>query len=153
GPARNPGSEVTPRDLRPGARGLERDVVLPEWARLLRFPDLLVCHRQVEVGVRKLRVRLDGAEEERDAELGLAALEHHVAEVVLRRGLARIDLERLSVELLGVLHVLTSEPDVAEVRVRDAEPRVELERLPIEVLGLVHGFGLLIELARLEVEL
>src|SRR5438045_1884808 len=85
------GLQMTLGDFGPSARRLERNVTLPERASLAGFADLLVGHRQVEVGVGELRVGLDGAVKQRHAELRLAALEHDVAQVVLRFGLASVD--------------------------------------------------------------
>ena len=70
-----------------------------------------------------------------------APLEHDVAEVVLRLGLARVDLERAAVELLGVGLFALAKADVAEVRVRDGEPRIELEGLAVERLGVFMVAG------------
>lgn len=59
-------SEVAPGDFAPGAVRLELDVAAPVRLCLLGVPRLLERHCQVEIGVGKLRVRLQGALKQRD---------------------------------------------------------------------------------------
>src|SRR5690606_23643407 len=133
-------------DLGPGAGRFELDIALPVRTRLGGFAKLLVRHGQVEVRVGKLRVRLDGAAKQRHALARLASLEHDITKVVLCLGLARIDLERFSVELLGAICVMATKANIPEIRVGYGEPRIQPNSLQIQLFCLVHGARLFVEL-------
>ena len=85
--------------------------------------------------------------------LRVAALEHHVAEVVVRLGLPVVDRNGGEVELLRGVILPAPEEDVAEVGVCDGEHGVELDGAMVERLGLVVRRWIFVEGARAHVEL
>jgi hypothetical protein len=105
------------------------------------------------MGVGEVAVGADGALEEDQRAGGVAALEQHVAEVVLGLGLVAIDLERVLVEPHRRRLVPAAERDVSEVRVGDGEGRIEIDRAAVERLGFVHRLRVFVERARARVEL
>src|SRR5437870_1248418 len=107
-------SEVLARDVGPGAARLELEIGAPQRSRVAMIAELFVGHGEVEVRVGEAGVGLDRALKIADRDVELVALEHQVAEVVFRFGLAWVEGERLRVERLGGDLVSLAEEDVAE---------------------------------------
>src|SRR5258708_7265738 len=91
------------------------------------------------MGVGEARVTLERSLEVQRGAVRVAALEHHVAEVVVSLRLARGDLDGTLVEDYGALLVGPAEADGSGVRVSDAERGVEADAVAGEAAGPAAG--------------
>ncbi len=132
--------------------GSRIEVALPVDARARPLAELLARHREVEVRVGEAGVSADGLLEVVGGALGVAPLEHHVAEVVVGLGLAVVDGDGREVERLRGALVTTTKEDVAEVRVGNREEWVELDGFAVERFGLVVRRRVFVERARADVQ-
>jgi len=108
-------AQVTPRDLGPGAAGIELEIGRPMAARVGVATELLKRHCQIEVRIRERRIGFDRRFEMPGRCSYVIAFEEEKSEVVVRFRLVAVHAQSLPIKSLGLCNGSATKAEIAEI--------------------------------------